>query len=100
MSLLHRADRTRRGGEDLAVATVVPETVQPKRAAPLPARDKLLADLRERIQAEVTAAVDSLLDLDAVKDVRRLITSRVDRIVSQHEIAVTRCEPPSLDYEA
>ncbi len=99
MSLLQRVERNRRGGEDLAVATVVPETVQPKRAAPLPARDKLLADLRERIQVEVTAAVDSLLDLEEVKDVRGRITSLVDRIVSEHEFAVTRDERQSLVEE-
>jgi pilus assembly protein CpaF len=92
-------ERNRRGGEDLAVATVVPETVQPKRAAPMPSRDKLLTDLRQRIQTEVTAAVDSLLELEEVKDVRGRITSLVDRLVSDHGFAVTRDERQTLVEE-
>src|SRR6185369_1651725 len=100
MSLLQRVERNRRGGEDLAVATVVPEKVEaPKRAAPLPSRDKLLADLRLLIQAEVTKAVDSLLDLEEVKDVRARITGLVDKIVSEHEFAVTRDERQQLVEE-
>jgi pilus assembly protein CpaF len=99
MSLLQRVERNRRGGEDLAVATVVPETVQPQRAAPLPSRDKLLADVRLLIQGEVTDAVESLLDLDEVKDVRVRITAIVDKLVSDHEFAVTRDERQKLVEE-
>ena len=99
MSLLQRVERNRRGGEDLAVATVVPEKVEPKRAAPLPSRDKLLTDLRLLIQGEVTKAVDSLLDLEEVKDVRSRITAMVDQIVGDHEFAVTRDERQQLVEE-
>jgi len=100
MSLLQRVERNRRGGEDMAVTTVVPEKIeQPKRAAPLPSRDKLLTDLRLLIQGEVTKAVDSLLDLEEVKDVRARISGMVDKIVSDHEFAVTRDERQTLVEE-
>ncbi len=100
MSLLQRVERNRRGGEDLAVATVVPEKIeQPKRATPLPSRDKLLTDLRLLIQGEVTKAVDSLLDLEEVKDVRARITGLVDKLVTDHEFAVTRDERQQLVEE-
>jgi pilus assembly protein CpaF len=98
MSLLQRVERHRRGG-DTAVATI--EKAQPtekKKAGPR-ARGDLLGEIRDLIQSEVEGAFEELLDAADGADAKTRITGIVDRIITEHEFAVTREERQNLVEE-
>jgi pilus assembly protein CpaF len=98
MSLLQRVERHRRGG-DTAVATIAKAEPAPKKGPQQRTRGDLLGEIRELIQAEVEGAFEELLDAADAADAKTRITGIVDRIITEHEFAVTREERQNLVEE-
>ncbi len=103
MSLLRRVERAQ-AQQQLAANQDAAALVPVMEPAPLPvlppqprsaARDQLIRDIRQRLQAEVITAFDTLLDAKAT-DVRAKIEGIVDRTVKTNGFAVTRDERTAL----
>ena len=100
MSLLQRVEKAQQGAD----ATV--ETVQtdgpaaPPEAGPRPPRDAsreaLLSDIRGRVQTEAIRAFEALLDANNPGDVRALIASLIDDIITREKFSITRPERQGL----
>jgi len=98
MSLLQRVERAQQeadllkaGGAPSALVPVVP------RATPrTPARDELLREVQVRLQDEVVNAFDALLNVANPADLRAKVAGMVERIIDQHEFAVTLDERQRL----
>jgi pilus assembly protein CpaF len=92
MSLLQRVERAQKeaagGGDTALVPVVAPVPVAPART---PAREQFLREIRLRLQEEVIGASDTLRDVTAA-EVRPRLADIVDRIIAQHDFAVTRDE--------
>jgi pilus assembly protein CpaF len=97
MSLLSRVERAQRATEPPSAGTMVP--VAPPPAPPktnrAPDREKLLHEVRLRMQAEVISAFDTLLD-GTPTDSYTKIEGIVDRVIAMHGFAVTRDERERL----
>ncbi|HET9521157.1 MAG TPA: ATPase, T2SS/T4P/T4SS family, partial [Candidatus Limnocylindrales bacterium] len=97
MSLLSRVERAQRATESPSAGAVVP--VAPPPAPPnvnrAPEREKLLHEVRLRMQAEVISAFDTLLD-GTPTDSYTKIEGIVDRVIAMHGFAVTREERQRL----
>jgi pilus assembly protein CpaF len=99
MSLLQRVEKNQRATEAAKspasppVDLVATETQAPVvRTAPLPAREPMLAEIRQRVQGEVIADFRSLIDATEAGDVQGKIAGIVDRILLEHAYSVTRDE--------
>ncbi len=57
-----------------------------------PGREELLRNLRLRLQGEVIGAFDGVLSVSGAAEIRGKIAEIVDRVIAQHEFAVTRDE--------
>ncbi len=65
----------------------------PTRTLPrAPGREELLRNLRLRLQGEVIGAFDGVLSASGSAEIRGKIAEIVDRVIAQHEFAVTRDE--------
>jgi pilus assembly protein CpaF len=97
LSLLQRVERAQRGA-DLPVAPI-PEEPAPPKVSRLPSRDALLADIRHRIQDEVIAQFEVLIEATDNAEVRGRIVALVDQIITEREFSVTREERLGLVEE-
>src|SRR3954451_227207 len=98
MSLLQRVERHRKGG-DTAVATIAKTEPAPKRTPAQRSREDLFTEIRDLVQGEVEKAFEELLDAADGTDATARITGIVDRIITEHEFAVTREEREKLVEE-
>ncbi|MEO8470307.1 MAG: ATPase, T2SS/T4P/T4SS family [Chloroflexota bacterium] len=100
MSLLQRVEKAQQG----AGATV--ETVQADGPAAAPeagvrpardaSREALLSDIRARVQTEAIRAFEALLDANNPGDVRALIATLIDDIITREKFSITRAERQGL----
>ncbi|MEO7664070.1 MAG: ATPase, T2SS/T4P/T4SS family [Candidatus Limnocylindrales bacterium] len=98
MSLLQRVERARLGAD--ATAPVEPVIADaPPETANLPGRDKLLAEIRARVQEQVIDSFESLLGANDPADVRATIASIIDRIIATENFSLTRGERLALVEE-
>jgi len=97
MSLLQRVERAQQAA-DLQQAGETGRALVPvlAKAAPSPAREEMLRDVKVHLQDEVVNAFDALLDVSKSADVRTKIAGMVDRTISQYEFAVTSDERSRL----
>ncbi len=93
-----QVERTQQGAEapDAGALVPVPPAAPPPNPTRTVARAELLATIRLRLQNEVIGAFDANLDVSNATDVRAKVERDVDRIISQHEFAVTRDERKRL----
>ena len=97
MSLRQRVERAQQGADAPTVDALVPvPPPAPRDSTRYAAREELLAALRIRLQNEIIGAFDSNLDIANVAEVRTKVERDVDRIIGQHEFAVTRDERQRL----
>ena len=75
---------------------VMPSGLGGLRAAPTPAREELIHQVRLRLQTEVVGAFKSLLEAKEGAEVRNKIEALVDRVIDQSGFAVTRDERSRL----
>jgi len=111
MSLLQRVEKAQRGANAAdptaeAALDAVDEAVQAPPATPVapvvqkvartPAREALLTQIREAVQAEVIGSFQSLLEATDPAEVRTAITGMIDRTITKNTFAVTREERLSV----
>jgi len=100
MSLLQRVEKAQQGA-DATVETVQTDgPVTPPVAGPRTPRDAsreaLLSDIRGRVQTEAIRAFEALLDANNPGDVRALIASLIDDIITREKFSITRPERQGL----
>ncbi len=96
MSLLQREAKAKQRAEAPPVEPVVAVTpvpaATPASQAAAAGRVELLRDLRVVLQEEVIRSFDELLGASNDAEVRARVAELVDRVISQHQFAVTRDE--------
>jgi pilus assembly protein CpaF len=97
MSLLSRVERAQHAADTPSAGAIVPVAPPPSQATPnrTADREKLLHEVRLRMQAEVISAFDTLLD-GTPTDSFTKIEGIVDRVIGMHGFAVTREERQRL----
>lgn len=98
MSLHERVEKARRGEPVAVEAAPAEDPVSPK-AAKLPGREAMLAEIRSRVQSEVIRAFQSLVDVSDPAEVRSAIMAIVERIIVERSFTVTRQERLGLVEE-
>jgi len=99
MSLLRRVEQAQRRADSDVPAVPEEQPAAPRKAAPQPAREAMLAEIRGRVQGEVIGAFQSLLDVKDPADVRSAIATIIDRMITKHGFSVTRDERLALVEE-
>ena len=100
MSLLQRVEKAQQGaGATVETVTTDGPATSPA-AGPRPARDAgrdaLLSDIRARVQTEAIRAFEALLDANNPGDVRALIATLIDDIITREKFSITRVERQGL----
>jgi pilus assembly protein CpaF len=102
MSLLQRVERAQQIAEKAdggaMVPVMAPAPPPPPTAAQLAGREGLIRQVRLRLQAEIIAAFDSILDATP-EAIQEKISGMVDRVIELHGFAVTGNERQRLIVE-
>ncbi len=100
MSLLQRVEKAQQGAGATVDAVQTDGPVAPPVAGPRPPRDTsreaLLSDIRGRVQTEAIRAFEALLDANNPGDVRALIATLIDDIITREKFSITRVERQGL----
>ncbi|TAL08432.1 MAG: CpaF family protein [Chloroflexota bacterium] len=100
MSLLQRVEKAQQGAGTTSDAVPNDAASAPPSATARPPRDPgreaLLSDIRGRVQTEAIRAFEALLDANNPGDVRSLIASLIDDIITREKFSVTRPERQGL----
>ena len=100
MSLLQRVEKAQQGAGATVEAVQTDGPATPPAAGPRPPRDTgreaLLSDIRGRVQTEAIRAFEALLDANNPGDVRALIATLIDDIITREKYSITRVERQGL----
>jgi pilus assembly protein CpaF len=93
MSLLRRVEQAQRGADIPDARTTAPvEPASPLLPPRVPAREKLLREIKVSVQGEVIKAFDALRDVSDTAEARGKVEAIVERVIGEHGFTVTRGE--------